>query len=940
MRVVRRPSILIVAVCATAFCAAPALAQDTAPDAPEPGSIEDIAKATTSPQFLSPWVAYLPASSSVPSPRAFLKRIAGAPGEFVDSAAAYGYARALAAASPRVEIFTIGRSEEGRDIVLLAIADERGVQTLDQLKQDTAALADPRTTDPAAAEQIVARARPIYYFNAALHADETGSTESVLELAYRLAVSEQPMIQRIRQNVVVLINPVSNPDGRDKVVEWFYRFLKGRSDRNTLPRISPPYWSKYAFVDINRDAHQLVHESTRAVSRMFFDWHPTVVHDLHESVALLMSWNGTGPYNPNIDPITFTEFQALSFHEVQTLTSFGMPGVSTWNFGEAFAHLYLDSVAMNHNAIGRGYETFGNGTAETLEWTLTPEETSREWYRVQPAPATPFLWSARDNANYNQTAALAALDMAATEAKLLLRSFYRKGFNSWRKGVDEAPYAFAIPQDQGDPTRVAQLIARLQSQHIEVHRSNAAFTVKEGAFGVGTYLVRLDQPYRNYAVDLLAPQEFPKNGGEPYDDVSWQLPAHYHVEAVAIADPAIKSVGAIAVTEAPQPRGKIAGDGPTWVLKDTGQEGLLEARYRLAKFKIEIAEHAFKVGDAEYPAGSWLLPAQSGLSNALQDLTSRLALDFDSITSTPDVARHAAKAPRLAVWVPWADTDSIGWLRHTLDERHIPYAYVRDEDVRAGNLRTEYDVLLYGHVDLELAEQVHGLPKAWGPMPFKKTKQTPSHGTPAASDDITGGIRWEGLAQIQKFVEGGGVLVTLGSGSMLALEGGIVRGVRRDSGGVPRSASSGGAEAAQAAVDSVTRTPGSHVRVSFAQPDHPIAYGYPAHTHVFRQNYPLYAVPRRWLRMAFCTTCLDGPSDPGGVVMQWGDDGTDQPFLVSGQVWGESNLIGRPAILDMPVGRGHVVAFNFNPLHRDLNRGDQRLLWNAILNWEAILARR
>ncbi|HVQ13983.1 MAG TPA: M14 family zinc carboxypeptidase, partial [Vicinamibacterales bacterium] len=776
-----------------------------------------------------------------------------------------------AAASPRVAIFTIGRSEEGRDIVLLAIADEAGIQALEQLKQDTAALADPRTTDTAASEQIVARARPIYYFNAALHSDETGSTESVLELAYRLAVSEQPMIQRIRQNLVVLINPVSNPDGRDKMVEWFYRFLKGKTDRGTLPRMSPPYWSKYAFVDINRDAHQLVHESTRAVSRMFFDWHPTVVHDLHESVALLMSWNGTGPYNPNIDPITFTEFQSLSFHEVQTLTSFGMPGVSTWNFGEAFAHLYLDSVAMNHNSIGRGYETFGNGTAETLQWTLDPGETSREWYRVSPAPSTPFLWSARDNVNYNETAALAALDMAATQSKTLLRSFYRKGFNSWRKGVDEAPYAFAIAPDQGDPLRVAQLIARLQSQHIEVHRSNAGFTVKEGSFGVGTYLVRLDQPYRNYAVDLLAPQDFPKNGGEPYDDVSWELPAHYHVTAVAIADPTIKGIGAAALMEAPQPRGKVAGSGPAYLMKDTGQEGLLEARYRLAKFRIEIAERAFKVGDTDYPAGSWILPAQAGLGSALQNLDTHVALDFDSVATQPNVARHAAKAPRLGVWVPWADTDSIGWLRHTLDERSVPYSYVRDEVFRAGNLHAKYDVLLYGHVDLELAEQIQGLPKAWGPMPYKKTKQTPSHGTPASSDDITGGIGWEGLAEIQKFVESGGVLVTLGSGTMLALEGGIVRGVRRDSGGVPRSVAGGGAASAQASAESVTRTPGSHVRVSFPQPDHPIAYGYPAHTYVFRQNYPLYAVPRHWLRMAYCTTCLDGPPDPSGVVMQWGD---------------------------------------------------------------------
>ena len=124
--------------------------------------------------------------------------------------------------------------------------------------------------------------------------------------------------------------------------------------------------------------------------------------------------------------------------------------------------------------------------------------------------------------------------------------------------------------------------------------------------------------------------------------------------------------------------------------------------------------------------------------------------------------------------------------------------------------------------------------------------------------------------------------------------------------------------------------------MTFARPDSPLAYGYQARTHVFRQNFPLYDPPRRWLRMAYCTTCLDGPVDRQGIVLEWGDrDGA--PFVVSGQAWGEEPLIGRPAILDLPSGRGHVVAFNFNPLHRDLNRGDHRLVWNAILNWQAIL---
>ena len=94
-------------------------------------------------------------------------RLVGTPGELTRTAQIYGYMRALDEASPRVEIFTIGRSEEGRDIVLLAIADEKGIETLDQLKRDTAALADPRKRRiPQQAEQIVARARPIYYFNA------------------------------------------------------------------------------------------------------------------------------------------------------------------------------------------------------------------------------------------------------------------------------------------------------------------------------------------------------------------------------------------------------------------------------------------------------------------------------------------------------------------------------------------------------------------------------------------------------------------------------------------------------------------------------------------------------------------------------------------------------------------------------------------------------
>ena len=532
---------------------------------------------------------------------------------------------------------------------------------------------------------------------------------------------------------------------------------------------------------------------------------------------------------------------------------------------------------------------------------------------------------------------LAALDDAAGRSKQLLRNYYTKGLHSYHRGLDAPPYGFIIPADQGDPLRVAQLIARLQVLGIEVHRASAPLTLQEGNYPVGTYVVRLDQPYRDYAVDLLTDQIYPKDGPEAYDDISWSLPAHYHLSVIPSADPAVRTAALGLLTSAPGVSRGLAGAGPVYLLRDSGQEEFLEARFALARFRVEIAERPFRSDDVEYPAGSWILQPQPGLAEALRDLAARFGLQFASAERVPTTAMHAAPLPRLGVWIPWADTDTAGWTRFALDQRHIPYTYVRDEDIRAGHLHDKYDVLLYPHVDLELAEQIEGLHRAWSPMPFKKTAATPSFGTPASSDDITGGIGYGGLGELQKYLDAGGLLITLGNGTMLPLEGGLVRGVRREMGGAPRSSSGGGSASAAASAGAETRTPGAHLRVSFARPQHPIAYGYGPHTWVFRQNFALYSVPRRWLRMAYCTTCLDGPPDRSAIVMEWGDTQAGAPFVVSGQAWGEENLVGRAAIMDNPVGSGHVITFNFNPLHRDLNRGDQRLLWNAIINWRAIL---
>jgi len=912
-----------------------------APDTVEPGSVEAIAKFTTEPRFGNPWVAYLPDSPTVPSPAEYLGHAVGAAGELSSTSQIYGYFRKLAETSPRVRVETIGKSEEGRDILLAAVADEDGIRDLARLKEATAALADPRQTTPEAAEDLIAAGRPIYYFNAALHSTELGSAEMVMELAYRLAVSDQPMIRKIRSEVLVLINPVSEPDGRDKEVDWFYRYLKGKTDFESLPPDSPPYWGHYVFHDNNRDSHQMALQSSKAVARMFFDYHPTVVHDLHESIPLLQTWNGTGPFNTNLDPILLHEWFSMSMAEIGALTSAGMPGVWTWGFSDGWQHVFLDSIGVNHNSIGRGYETYGNGTAETVERVLRPEEeryvgrpvTSQEWYRPMPPPRK-FMWSLRNNTNYMESGCLAALDYAAKNATEMLRDFYRKGYNSWQKGVKGKPFAFAIPADQGDPRRVADMVELLLAQGIEVARAAAPFKVAEGEFAAGTYVVRLDQPYRNYAVDLLTPQTFPPDATyEPYDDVSWSLPVHFGLEAKRIDDAKVMEAGTVTLERiAPgfAVAGKVNGAGPVYLLRDTGQEGLLALRARLVAFRVEIAEKPFKSGDKDYPAGSWIVSDQKGLADTLKRASAELALDFDSAAAVPEVVRHESKLPRLAVWHSWADTQATGWIRLVLDREKVPYAYIRDEDVRAGRLREKYDVIVFGDNWLNLQGQIHGIDKKFGPLAYQKTKETPNLGVPDASADITGGIGWAGVAEIEKFLGAGGVLVTLGNGSTLPLEGGLVRDVRRRGGSF--------------------FTPGSELRVKFVRTDHPLAYGMTETTSAFRSMMPVYDIAR---------------SERGKVVLQWGtklrkEDREDESpealaaltkeerearekakkaevkMLVSGAVKGDDDLEGRPAILDLPAGKGRVVAFNFNPIHRDLNRSDHRFLWNALLNWNAL----
>jgi hypothetical protein len=615
----------------------------------------------------------------------------------------------------------------------------------------------------------------------------------------------------------------------------------------------------------------------------------------------------------------------MAFHEVTTLTSFGMPGVWTWGFGEGWAHIFADSVAINHNAIGRGYETFGNATAETVDRYLEKDQyrftgkdvAEPDWYRTLPPPRK-LRWSLRDNTNYMETGVLAALQYTARHGRDMMRNFWRRGRNAVKKGETEKPYAVAISEKQDDTRRLAAMLNLLRAHGIEVSRAREAFKVKEGEFPAGTYLVKMDQPYRGYALDLLTAQNFPADKApyEPYDDVGWALPFSMGVEAKVVEDESMRRVASVPVTEPLVPRGALQGDGGVFLIRDSGQEALLAARNRLAKYTVEAAEKPFSAAGVDYPAGSWVIPAQQGVRTALEEVARELALDVHATDKAPDVPRHRLDLPRLGLLQAWYDTQSAGWVRMIFDEQKVPYTLIMDEDVRRGGLRERFDLILFPNTDDELKTIVGGIDPRFSPLAYTKTPEFPSHGTPTSSADITGGLTWRGVGNLEEFVRQGGVLVTLGGASVLALDGGIARDVRH------------------ARVEELF-TPGSELRARFRRPEHPLAYGYRETTSVFRENRTVYAVPR---------------AHEGRIVLQWGTkipkddeqaeskdekskDEKKEELVVSGGIKGADELEGKPAILDIPTGKGRVVAFDFDPIHRALTTSDFRLVWNAILNW-------
>ncbi len=869
---------VLMLVCAVA-CLSSASAQTTAKAArPSDCKVSDnveygkkIKEYTTEKYFITELVDHLPASTCVPSPEKVLGHIVGAPDVLTYTKDINAYMRQLAEKSPRVRVYDIGKSEEGREMLIVAVSDEANIANLDHYREITAKLADPRTLTDAEAQKLIAEGKPFYWASGSIHSPETGAPEMLMELAYRLAVEDSPFIQQIRKNSIVLITPIVEVDGHDRYVDT-YNYRKKHPDQPPYPLT---WWGHYVAHDNNRDSMTQSLALSRNMMQAFFQFHPTIFHDLHESVPYLYISTGTGPYNAWLDPITISEWQQLAYYEVDEMSKRGVIGVWTQGFYDGWAPNYLFYIANGHNSIGRFYETFGNGGADTRVRTLRPSETSREWYRPNP-PLPKVKWSMRNNTNMEESTILFGMHNLATRGQYFLNNFYMKSKRSVAKATTEGPAAWVFPADDPRPGAQATLLNLLEAQGVEVHKATAPFKVmvespaasrqppagssrgaseaaseakagsqrpepgateskpaeqskpeqsKEVTYPAGTYVVRMDQPYSRMADMLLDTQFYSPRDPRSYDDTGWTLGALENVKTVRVMDQAVLKA---AMTKVPGPvtaAGAVHGTGKTYLINHNTDNNLATLRYKLANLKMEAAEEPFKAEGKDFKAGTFII--RDANRGQLEQAAKEFGLTVIATSAELKVKTHPLAAARVAILHGWSSTQNDGWFRIPFEQLKIPYTYLADTKVRVTpNLREQFDVIIVPPLGGNLNSLVRGIPmRGTQPMPWKNTPEMPNLFAPGLdqTDDIRGGLGYPGLMNLDKFVEDGGLLIAVQSSAALPVNGGMTQMVNV-----------GDARQMQA--------PGSVLLTTIDDRKSPITYGYDDRLYVYFRGGPVMTI--------------------------------------------------------------------------------------------------
>ena len=837
-------------------------------------------------------LAHAAGAQRPPSPREALGFEMGADRTLADWGQITGYFTRLAA-SPAVQVDTLGPTTNGQPFLAVTISHPDNMRRLEEIRSLEARLADPRTLSASEEAAIVQRQPAVILISANIHATEIASSQMIMELAHRLATNDT--LQQALRDVVVLLFPSMNPDGQRMITEWYRQQLGTAWEGGPLPWLYHPYVGH----DNNRDWYMVTQKETRlATDFLYRRWFPQVVYDIHQmgnAGMRIFVPPMVDPVNPNLDPLIVRGINLIGAQMSWALEQAGKQGVGDGVLYDLWWHGGFRSTPTRHNMIALLTEAASVRIATPI--TQQPSDLrghSRGLPRYEqrvsfPNPWPGGTWRLRDIVEYELIASEALVRFAARYREELVRGLVQMGRRQIALGRDSTPRAFLIPKQQHDAGATQSLLGVLQVGGVEIHDSPRA------------WVVRLDQPYRAHAKDLLEPQRFPAiesfPGGpveRPYDVAGWTLPMQMGV--TVLASDSMPATGAllepVEATRCMAAESRGAKIGRYYLLdaRNTASYRLVMQALRSGR-EVRRAAAPFDAAGmgASLSAGSFFVARQRRNDRDSVDASIACQPSIDVIPRTERLAR----APRIALYKPWTASMDEGWTRWVLEQFGVPFASVADSAIKAGRLRDDFDVLLVS--DMSLRDARSGMSATAVPPPY------------------AGGLGDAGLAEIKRFVEAGGTLVLLDHAAEIGTS---VLGVPVNLTRVRSRGDAGGDEAGAGTGEQQREAlyaPGSILRV-LVNRSHQVTAGMPDTAAIYFTNSVTFDVP---------------VNSTARVLLRYPERGAD--ILLSGFLQGAQEIAGKAAAVDAPLGRGRVIMFGFRPQYRGQSHGTFKLLFNALL---------
>jgi Zinc carboxypeptidase len=830
------------------------------------------------------------AHAQVPTPASVLGHTPGDDFYLADYEDTVRYFHALAAAAPdRMKMFTVGKSTEGKDIEVGVISSPANLARLDDAKKIAGRLARAEHLNDDQAKELARDSKVIVHIDGGLHSDEVAGTQHTMILAYNLlSAKNDPQVDAILDNVILVLWPTLNPDGQDMVVHWYRQNLGSKYEVSPLPML----YQDYVGHDNNRDGFMMNMKEEQVVAKAELEYSPVIFYCQHQTApfpARIWIPPFSDPISSNISPYVRSWLNVVGTNMSAYLDAHNMPGaISESRFDNWYAG-FTDWAGVFRNEISFFTETALYRYATPRFYTADEFPRNNQDLRALTMYTTPWeggWWHLKDAVDYMVAGSMSVLDLAAKNRETLLYNRYQAARDNVQHFRKEPPFAYVISDKQADTPEAGLLAQKMIDNGLDVYATKAGFKANGVSYPAGSWVIPMDQPYSAMAKELFERQRYPdelENGTAksidlPYDVTGWTLPLQMGVDVDAVTDPLeADQRGLLTKVVAVQlPEATVDGAGTVFAISHKANASFELVNAALAQGgTVSLAQEPVKT--AEGAENGAFLIGGLGLAS-VEGLTKRFAVPAVAVSAPAHTL--ALKKARIGLYRPWAPSIDEGWTRWVLENYGFAPKSLYNADIRSANLKNRYDVIVLP--DMSSRQMMQGF------------------GVGIVPGQYVGGLGEDGINNLREFVRAGGTLIALNrtSSSLIPLMSlpveNVIEGAKSDK----------------------FFCSGALLRVETDHADLPANYGISESPVVMFQAGP-----------AFQTL----PGFHGAVLARYPKQTNP---LESGLLLHPEAIEGKIAALEVAYGRGRILLYGFKPQFRGQSHATYKYLFNELYSFD------